>query len=239
MTKSRVVRVGVVTAALAAAAAFAGVGVPGAAHSETAPAAKSITVSGNGSVRVVPNVAVFGFGVVSDATTAAAALAANGTEMRKVIDALKKAGIADKDLQTQYVSVSPRYSNDGTTLVGYTASNSVTAMLRSIAGTGAIIDAAVAAGANSVNGPSLTVDDTDALYQKALTAAVANARAKAQTLASAGGLTLGAVHSVVEDGATPRPVPMAEAKSAVGGDTPIEAGSQEIQASVTVQFDAS
>ena len=133
------------------------------------------------------------FGVTTQAKTAAAALSANSDDMTKVIQALKDAGVAAADLQTSSVSLSPNTSQDGTQIVGYTASNSVSATIKDIGKAGALIDAAVAAGANQVGGPFLSVSDTDGLYRSALKKAVVDAKAKAQALADAAGLTLGAV----------------------------------------------
>jgi uncharacterized protein YggE len=203
---------------------------PGAAASAEEPVA-GITASGAGAVTVVPDRATFWFGVQSDSRTASAALAADATEMRRVVDALRGAGVAAADLQTQQVSVSPRTNETGG-IVGYTAVNSVSARVRDLDRTGAIIDAAVAAGANTVNGPQLTRGDQTPSYRSALRAAIADARAKAQQLAEASNLTLGPIVSVVETGGG---VPLAaEARSAA--DTPMLPGTQEIQATVTVTF---
>ena len=104
----------------------------------------------------MPNRAAFSFGVTTQAKSAAAALNGNNSEMRKVIDAIKRAGVAARDVQTSSVSLSPRYSQNGEDIVGYTASNTVNATIRSISRSGAVIDAAVGAGANQVYGPSFT-----------------------------------------------------------------------------------
>jgi uncharacterized protein len=218
--------------------AFVAVGRPDAARS--APDGdRTISVSGTGAVTVVPDRAHFSFGVETRGRTAAEALATNGTAMRKVIATLKAAGIANKDLQTQQVSLTPNYSDDGETVIGYSASNSVSATVRKLAQAGALIDKAVAAGANQVSGPSLDRSDRDQLYRKALEAAIADARAKAETIAGAAGLTLGRATQVQETSAAP-PVYMAEAKAVAADEpTPIEAGTQDVQANVTVTFAAS
>lgn len=218
--------------------AFVAVGRPAAASS--APDAdRTISVGGTGAVTVVPDRALLSFGVETRGRTAAEALAANGAAMRKVIVALKAAGVADKDLQTQQVSLSPTYSDDGESVTGYSASNAITATVRKLGQAGSLIDKAVAAGANQVSGPSLDRSDRNQLYRKALEAALADARAKAETIAAAAGLTLGRATQVQETSAAP-PVYMAESK-AVAADqpTPIEAGTQDVQANVTVTFAAS
>ena len=195
---------------------------------------KGITVNGTGVVRAVPDRADLWFGVESQGRTATAALAANGVEMRRVIAALRGAGIAAADLQTQQVSLSPRYSNDGGDIIGYSAQNAVSARIRDLDLVGAAIDAAVGAGANQVSGPSLSRSDQTELYRSALRASVADARAKAQTIATAAGVALGSVVTVTETGGAPMPV--AEKGAATADSTPIEPGTQEIQASVTVTF---
>ena len=184
-----------------------------------------------------PNQAAFTFGVTTQGKTAVLALAANSGEMQKLIAALKAAGIPAGSLQTNSVSLSVVMSTQGDTIVGYTASNAVAATIAHLGRAGEIVDAAVAAGANQVDGPNLTVSDQTTLYQAALKAAVADARAKAQTLAAASGLQLGSVSSVEENGATP-PVTLS-AGQVPGPSTPIESGTQQITASVTVVFDAS
>ena len=133
--------------------------------------------------------------------------------MRGLIDALKKRGIAARDIQTAQISLSPNMNQDGSRVLGYTASNSVTARIRKIGDAGPVIDAAVAAGANQVSGPSLTTADQQALYRKALKAAIANARVKANAIASAAHLTVGSIRSIVEGSTTSFPQPLAESKA--------------------------
>jgi uncharacterized protein YggE len=235
----KLLRIAVLCAGIAAVVAFVGVGLPTAARSGSTPtpAAHSITVSGTGAVKVTPNQAGFTFGVSTNAKTATQALAANSTTMRKLIDALKAAGIPSDSLQTAYVSLSPNMAENGQSIVGYTASNSVSVTISSLSRAGEIVDAAVAAGANQVDGPSLTVADQSSLYDTALKAAVADARAKAEVLADASGLHLGGVASIEENGGT-SPVNYDVAKAATPA-TPIEPGTQEITASVNVTFEAS
>jgi uncharacterized protein YggE len=196
--------------------------------------AAGITVSGLGSVTTTPDRAQFEFGVQSRGRTATETLAANSAEVRKVIAALKGAGVADADIQTSQVSLQPRSSQDGETIVGYVATNSLSAKLKDLAKAGAVVDAAVAAGANTVYGPSLVRGDTDALYKQALQAAMADARAKAQTIAQSANATLGRVTSVVEGGGAPTPQPLGIA--APRTDVPIQPGTQQVHATVTVVF---
>ena len=212
-------------------------GATGAADSSTAIAAgpRSITAIGAGAALSTPNRAAFSFGVTTQGRSAASALNGNNGEMRKVIDALKRAGVAARDIQTSSVSLSPRYSANGEDIAGFTASNTVNATIRNVSRAGAVIDAAVGAGANQVYGPSFTRSDEALLYRRALAAAVANARSKAQTLARAGKVRLGRVLSIIES--STGPVPLAEkAAAARDAGSPIEPGTQRIEASVTVEF---
>ena len=212
--------------------------LPAAAAAPSTQPEQGITVSGIGTVRVAPDVAALSFGVQSEAQTASAALRANAAEMRRVIAALKAAGVAAADLRTQQVWLAPRSTGDGSTIAGYTAASAVDVTLRDLRNAGGAIDAAVEAGANQVYGPSLRPSDTDALTRQALAAAYDNALAKAKALASRAGVALGRPISIVEGGAAPFPLPVAEAGRAIAPQepTPIEPGTTEIQAAVTVTF---
>ena len=220
---------------LFAVAALAGVGRPApaigaGAASTTQPSL--VTTNGHGDVTAVPDEAVISAGVNTHAATAAAALSQNARLMQQVIAALKNAG--GSDLRTQEVSLNPQ-TNDQGNVTGYVAQDTVSAKAR-IAAAGALIDAAVGAGANTVDGPSLDVSDSDALYRDALKHAVADARAKAQALAQAGGFNVGPVFSVSEGSAAPQPLDRAAAAPAVAAPTPVEPGTQDVTADVTVSF---
>lgn len=220
---------------LLAASAIAGVAQPRLGGAAATAADRTITVTGTGSVTSVPDRAEFTFGVETRAKTATAALARNSTDAAAVIAAVKAAGVGAADIQTSQVSLSPQMSQDGSEVTGYVASNVVT-VKTDLAKAGKLVDAAVGAGANSVGGPMLSRSDADAQYRDALKKAVADARLKAQALADAAGLKLGAVQSIVE-GTASTPLPLA-AKLDSGG-APIEPGTQETQATATVTFAAS
>jgi uncharacterized protein YggE len=218
-------------AALLVLAATAAVMRPDGAAAVDATETSGITVQGSASVISSPDTATLSFGVETSADSARAALAANGTEMRRFFAAVKDAGATN--VQTQSVSLSPRYGN-GDAVTGYIAQNSISATVKDLGRAGTIIDAAVDAGANQVSGPSLSASDQATLYRQALKAAVDDARARARALADGANATLGRVTQVVESGSAPAPLPMAEGKTA--DVTPIEPGTQEIQANVTVTF---
>ncbi len=199
--------------------------------------AAGITVVGTGSVTTSPDTAEWSFGVQTSADSASAALGANSEAMNRVVAALKDAGISGDDLRTEQVSVYPRTSDDGISIVGYDASNSVRATIHDLDRAGGIVDAAVAAGANQVWGPSLTVSDAEAQYRAAVDAAFDDARTRAEAIAEKAGVTLGAPVAIVEGGGG-APIPyypgaMAEAAAA---DVAVEPGTQDVGASLTVTF---
>ena len=217
------------------AAFVAAVSIPGQASSAAAEAG-AITVQGRASVASVPDRAELSFGVESQGQTAKAALATNAAEMRRVIAAVKGAG--GRNVTTQSVSLSPRYDEQND-VQAFVTTNTVSATVKEIAKAGAVIDAAVDAGANQVYGPSLSAGDQGVLYRGALKAAVAAARESAQSLASASGLALGRITAIVEgDGSTPQSYAVAD-KAIAADSTPIEPGTQQLTATVAVTFAAS
>jgi uncharacterized protein YggE len=222
---------------LLVAAAIAGVLQPSFGRSAT-PSSTTITVTGNGTVNATPDKASFDFGVTTNGATANDALSANAKQAQQIVDALKNAGIPDSDIQTTSVSLWPQTSSDGNTITGYQASNSVN-VTAPIKQSGDLVDAAVGAGANNVDGPNVSVGDQSSFYAQALKLAVADAKTKAQAIADAAGLTLGGIVHVSDQGAAPTPIVYgaldAAAKSVA---TPIQAGSQQIQATVTVTYSA-
>jgi uncharacterized protein YggE len=195
----------------------------------------SIVVAGQGSVSTRPDRGQLSFGVSSDAKSASAALRANAAEMTRVIAAVKAQGIAAADIRTDLVSLSPRYSQNGEAVAGYTATSSVSVTVRSLAILGRTIDAAVDAGANQVAGPDLVRSDATSLYRAALRVAIDNAKGKAQTIARASGLHLRRITDVSESSAAPVPTPLT-AKAAGDSSTPVEPGTTLVEATVTVTF---
>jgi len=219
------------------AAAIAGVAQPskvGAANTSTT----TITVTGNGSVNATPDKASFDFGVQVNAATAAEATSKANQQAQAIIDAMKNAGVSSSDIQTSSVSLWPQTSSDGQTITGYQASNSVT-VTTSIDMAGSLVDDATKAGANNVNGPNLSVSDQSTYYAKALKLAVDDAKSQAQALADAAGLTLGGILHISNYGSTPTPIYADYSKAASSVATPIQAGTQQVSATVTVVYSAS
>ena len=226
---SRITGMKILVAALVlfGAAAVAGVAQPHLARSAGADAAKTVTVTGSGSIDTVPDRATFAFTVTTKADTARSALAKNGALADAVATALRGA-----KLQTSEVMLSPELNDDGTAVLGYTASTTITAESE-LTRAGALVDAAVDAGATGVSGPSWSRSDRDARYRTALKDAIADARAKAQALADGAGLSLGAITTLSEGGTAQ---PLAYAVDAQAAK--LEPGTQTVAASVTVTFAA-
>lgn len=219
---------------LLAAAALAGVAQPHASQAAATPAAKTITVTGDGTVTVVPDQAGFDFTADTKALTAKAALAQNASVAAAVVAAIKGAGVDAADIRSSQVSLSPQTDAAGTDITGYDASTTIS-ITATIAKAGAVVDAAVGAGADGVSGPTLSRSDQAAQYRVALKDAVADAHDKAQVLADAGGLSLGSVETIVE-GSSPPPIVFGKAAPSAG--IAIEPGTQTIDATVTVTYDA-
>jgi uncharacterized protein len=223
---------------LLTAGAIYSVARPGKAHGGATPA-QVITVTGTGVVTTTPDRASFSFGVQSERDKASAAMNATAARIQQVIDSLRAKGIQPAEIQTQYVSISQHW--DAGSVVGYVASNSVVAKIRDLARAGVIIDAAVDAGATSVNGPSFYRSDQQQLARTALKAAVADARAKAQAIAAASNLALGRVLAVIEAGAQPSGGTTGGTTgttSITSAPTPVLPGEQAITATVSVTFAA-
>ena len=231
---------------LAAILAVAGAGAtPVAAQSGPMLPAEGalLEVAATGRTTRIPDVAVIRAGVVTQAATAAAALADNAARMNAVLAALKQAGVAPRDVQTAQISLSPQYryrDNEAPVITGYQANNSVSIRFRDIARSGAILDALVREGANQIDGPNLTIDKPEAAADEARTAAVAAARARAELYARAAGMTVSRILSISETGdfAAAPPMPMmamvrAESRAA---DSKIAAGEQEVAITVNIRF---
>jgi uncharacterized protein len=224
----------VVAAGLTVVALAGAVGLPDLAGAQDATSAEpdTLTVSGVGTVKAVPNEAQMSFGVETRRPTAQAAVAANADAMRQVINALRQAGA--REIATQWVNVYP-YSREDGTIDGYSASNSVSATSDIDAAAG-LIDAAVEAGANQVSGPGMSSSNAEALYRQALAKAVDEARARAEVLAKAAGRSLGEITTIVEAGAAPVPLYDRAQGGDVAASTPIVPGQQETTANISVTF---
>ena len=163
--------------------------------------------------------------------------------MDRVIAALKRAGVEDRDIQTSNLNLNPEYTyvnNQPPKLNGYTASNQLSIRFRDIANSGKILDALVAEGANQINGPSLTIDKPETALDEARARAVAAGRARADLYARSLGLRVVRVVAVSESGGnypSPPPMPMMMEARAQAADTKIVPGEQKLSVTLTMTFE--
>ena len=212
--------------------------VPAAATAGPDPAS-GITVHGTGRISGTPDVLTVSVGVQTTAGHAVDALNQNSQRAHAVIDALKGNGVADKDIQTSQLSLSPHYTSSNV-LSGYDVSDTVTAKLRDVGRAGQTIDAAVSAAGDSgrLEGVSFSFDDDGSLRAQARHDAVGQARSQAQQLADAAGVKLGALRSLTESSPVSSwPVRYDTAGGVAPAATPIQAGTQELTVDVTAVYD--
>ena len=217
---------------------------PGAHHAmpgHPKPHAARLSVTGEGQSATQPDMATISLGVSTEAATAQEAMAQNATRQQAVIDALKAEGIEARDIQTSGLNLSPRMvfaEGQPPKLSGYTAQNMVTVRVRDLARLGPVLDKLVETGANEINGIGFAREDMEAARDEARARAIAEARRRAEQMAGAAGMRLGALRALsdapVAEG--PRPMMMrAEAKAADA--TPIEAGELSVTAQVSAVYD--
>lgn len=209
-------------------------------HAEDKPMDRLITVSATGYAYAEPDRARLTAGVAAEADTAEAALAENSALMRKVVTGLKESGIEARDIQTTSFNVEPRYTNprDGSAPVinGYRVSNQVAVLVRDLKALGGLLDKLVALGSNQMHGLAFEVSEAETLKDAARKEAVANARRRAELLAGAAGAALGEVVTIAEETGYGGPRPMAAARVAKADFVPVEAGTETLEARVTVTW---
>jgi hypothetical protein len=230
-------RLGLVVALLVALAASACVAV---APNDGMPRRIStVTVAGSGTVSATPDQAEITTGVVTQAPTAAQALAANSQAMERLLQSLGNLGIGSRDIQTTNISVSPqrRPPKEGQPpeITGYEVTNQVRVKVRDLARLGQVLDRQVSDGANLVYGIHFGLQEPAPLLDEARKRAMADARRKADLYAAAAGRKIGRVLSVQEAGVTP-PGPMPAPRMTMAAAVPVAPGEQEIPATVTVTF---
>lgn len=237
---------------VALATALAGTSVPAATMAQSLPTTVEplvpaqgtiLDVQAEGRTTRVPDIATIRAGVVSQAPTAAAALADNVQRMARVMASLKRAGIADRDLATSNVGLNPQYryaDGQAPAITGYQATNTVSVRFRDVAKAGTVLDALVREGANQIEGPNLSIDKPDAALDEARTDAVKRARARADLYASAAGMKVVRIVSISEagqnDGGSPV-MPMMMMRSAkADAATEIAPGEKDVTATLSVRF---
>lgn len=211
-----------------------------------------LTVTAQGSANRTPDMATFSAGVATQGATASEALSANSARMTQVMAALKRAGIADRDIRTSNLNLNPVYSqpkrlpdgsydDDSRRIVSYEARNTVSVRQRKLADMGRVIDALVSAGANQINGPDFALAEPDAAEDEARNDAMKAARARAELYAKAAGLRVVRILSISESGAVmPMPVMYARRDSiqvTAAAAPPVASGELETSIHLAVQFE--
>jgi uncharacterized protein YggE len=231
--------------ALAAALLATAAALP--AKAQTADAAfraTTLNLSAFGESKVTPDLATITLGVQTDGPTAAGALSANAAQMTKVVAALKKAGIAERDIQTSTLNVNPQYvyvENKPPRLNGYQASNQVTIQVRDLARLGQTVDATVNAGATNVGGISFGLQDPQAAEDAARLDAVKALQAKADLYARATGYKIVRLVSLGEGGgytpAPPMPMYAMAKREMADSSSPVSAGELKVRVDVSATYE--
>lgn len=208
---------------------------------------RTVNVSAQGRVQVAPDIAYVTLGVLTENKDAKIAQQNNAKQMEQMVKEIKEAGIAAEDIKTTGYGINPKYNYDKDTgassIIGYSVNNTVQVTVRDISKTGSIIDIASASGANISNGISFGLSDYDKYYNEALKKAVETGKSKANTIADALGVTLKAPVTVNESGGYYPSYSYKTESYAMdaafdgGARTPVEAGSLEVSASVSMTYE--
>lgn len=251
-TKSASLKALALGGAMTAAVALAAVATPSAAQTATQPGtvqtmqtAPALNLSAYGEVKIAPDMATISFGVQTEAPTAAAAMRDNAERMTQVMQALRRAGVAERDIQTSGLNLQAQYDyqeNQPPKLRGYQATNRVSVRINDLTKVGSTADAVVAAGVNQIDGISFGLKDPSAVENQARELAVRALQAKAQLYARALGVQLGGVRSLSEGGGyTPPPSPPMPvamfARAQMADSTPVSAGEMSVRIDVNGVYD--
>lgn len=220
--------------------------LPRGAMAQEAPAGRpAISVTGEATAALAPDMALVNLSVVRTEATARDALDGSNKAMADVLAAMKQAGVADKDLQTSGFFIQPQYdysSDNGgkpPKLLGYQVGNTLTVRLRDLAKLGSLLDMAVTLGVNQGGDIRFLNDKPEPAIAKARAEAVRDALAKAAILAEAAGVTLGAVIEISDNAPVGEPLPLARMSMAAkesADAVPVAAGENSYQASVSLKI---
>ena len=201
-----------------------------------------LDISADGQVTRTPDIATVTAGVVTQAGTAASAMADNAKRMAGVVAALKRTGVADKDIRTASLSLQPQYryaDGQAPSITGYQASNQVSVVFRDIGRAGAILDALVGQGVNQISGPDFALEHPDAALDEARGLAMQKARARAEVYAKAAGMSVRKIVAINESGgySPPQPRMYMMAARAEKMSTELQPGEEKIGVTVQVTFE--
>ncbi len=211
--------------------------LPFAALAEETP--RQIVVNATGSVDATPDMATVTLGVSRDARTASQAMSEVSEATAVVLESIRVAGVEGGDVQTSSLNLNPvwDHSNERPPQVrGYVASTTLNVRVRALDDLGALLDQLIGDGANTLNGLTFGIADTGPLESEARADAVRRARNKAETLASAAGLSLGPVQRILEGGGVSAPAPMMRGAMMEAASVPVASGELEVRVSVTVEY---
>ena len=197
-----------------------------------------VTVNGEASIAVAPDMAVIRIGVTSQGKTAKAASEANSKEMTAVLSAIKADGIADRDIQTSRLALQPQYDPNRVgpaRLLGFQVTNQLTVQIHDIGKLPTFLDRAVEAGANEMSGIEFVVSQQSKFLDRVRGEAIADAHRKAELYAHAAGAKVGHVVSITDEGAV-QPAPQVKAFRS-GAAVPVAPGEQMLRATVSVTYE--
>lgn len=215
----------------------------GVAPQLASPSGTLLAVSAQAEVRRAPDLATVSAGVVTEAADANAAMRANAERMQQVVDAIRKAGIEPRDVQTGAITLNPQYryaENAPPSITGYQASNTVNVTVRDLARLGKILDALVATGANQIHGPTFEIADREPVLDEARRKALEQARARADMYAQSLGMRVRRIVTISEGARIdlPPPMPMASLRMEKAvADTPVAPGENVLAAHLDVVFE--
>jgi uncharacterized protein YggE len=228
---------------VAALAAWVAMALPAAAQ-QPADMIPSLQANGEGSVQVVPDIAIVTIGVVTRAATAGDALAQNSADLTKVVAAIKAAGVEEKDIGTSGFNVTPLYqttprppADQPPPIIGYSVTNDVKVTIRALATSGAILDQVVKSGANRVNGISFDISDRKSAEDAATKAAIAEAVHRGQLMAEAAGVRLVRILSVTASTGGGGPVPAFARADFAAAPPPVLAGQRSVTANASISWE--
>lgn len=202
-----------------------------------------ISISAQGEASQAPDIANLSAGVVTEADDSNAAMQANAKQMEALMQAIKKAGIEDKDVQTSGISLNPRYDyqpNSERKIIAYQARNTVSITVHKLDELSAVIDAMAAAGANQIHGPSFSIGEPEPLLAKARDKALKQAQARAESYADSLGTKVRRIVSISEGSHGGMPRPMARMEMAAAKDsasTPIAPGESSVSVNMELVFE--